>query len=233
MKKAFATALSILLVITSIPTFAFASDNNALETITDTFFDSAKVVEVTDDSVTLQNVETLDTRTENNHTYVDKCTNQLTLVATDDSARKELLATSTEDAYKYKSATDSSGTVKIYTRIFYTVTNSGGHYYLDLTKVTGGFSGSGSGANLGNGVFVTSQSCTARQKGIDINGQNRNYSTTKTFDKTKRSWSFTVPASWAPIEDLSSFVTQASYTVKLKRTNSNWSVTCVNNATSD
>lgn len=199
----------------------------------DNFFNTATVTEVTDNSVTLRNTEVLNTKTRSINSSTNHVANVLTLVATDDSTREELLANSTNDAAKYKSATDSSGTVKIYTRIFYTVTNSGGHYYLDLTKVTGGFSGSGSGANLGNGVYVTSQSCTARQKGIDINGKNRNYSKTKDFDKTKRSWSFTVPSSWAPIEDLSSFVTQASYTVKLKRTNSNWSVTCTNTATSD
>ncbi len=238
MRKAITLALTFFVIVTCLPVVALAQEsngqfaNNPCAIDMDQFWDGAKITKKTNDSITFENTDVLGSRSENGRTYTDNVSTTLSVVATNDIGRKEVAALSTSNANKYMEKSDSTYTIRIYTRIYYTITTSNGHKYLDLTKVTGGISGGGSGSSLGNGISITKNSCVANQKGSNINGGTSKHTTTFSAPYSQRSWEFSLPSSWVAVEDLPTNVANAVYTVKLKRTNSNWSVTLSNSATS-
>lgn len=234
MKRILTFILTFSMVIACLPIAAFAqADREVCDIDVDQFFRNAKITKVTEDTVTFKNTDVLRRRSENGCTHIDKVSTTLSFVATDAAGLQELETLSTTSSDKYLSKYDSTYTIKIYTRLYYTITTSNGHKYLDLTKVTGGISGDGSGSSLINGITIVGNSCVANQKGNNINGGTSKHTKTKTISNSTRSWTFSdIPSSWVPVEDLGTNAVNAIYTVKLKRTTSTWSVSLSNNATS-
>lgn len=172
--------------------------------------------------------------------YISDC---VVLVGETEEVKKEI----EEDIYKLKSgisplssggnnyayAWDGSGASKIYTRVYYTVSTISGNDYYEITKVTGGFTGGSgtSGAVVGSGVTVRSQSLSIGQTGRSANegmktGQKRyiNLST------SSRSWTQTVPSSWVAVNgDITPCLVGATLTVYFGRGDSTWSATVKNN----
>lgn len=122
----------------------------------------------------------------------------------------------------YKYAWDESGQVRAFTTVYYELSYRGSSEYIKMTKVSGGFesgTGSGSGAVVGSGVSVINQYIDVGQNGKSANSFETNQSRFGiTFSNNQRNWTYTVPASWNPVETQSALtVVGVNYYVELKR----------------
>ena len=123
--------------------------------------------------------------------------------------------------YQYK--WDKTGTVKIYSKVFFTKIKYKKMWYADITKVTGGYK------SEGNGVTRKSDTLTIGQEGKRKSDfKYKSYS--KTYSNLGKSWSKTPPSSWEPVcIDTKPHTVGCTYKVTLKRGSSSWSVTLDNN----
>lgn len=103
--------------------------------------------------------------------------------------------------------------------------------FIDITKVSGGFSGGGTGnASLGSGVAVKEQELTIGQRGKPYKKVYRVQSQSYTKSKSSRLWTQAAPSSWLPVQsNTAKVLVGANLYVKLGRGNSTWSVTVDNN----
>jgi len=139
-------------------------------------------------------------------------------------SNKERLRSSGGSSYKY--TWDSSGTLKAYTRVYYSVSTYWGDDYYKITSVSGGYSyPEGS-----NGVSVKSQSLSLGQLGASKQGDIVYQD--QTISISSSSWSKTPPSSWVEVnESRIPCVVGANYVLRLKRGTSSatWYVDFENN----
>ena len=240
MKKTIATMLTVLLAMTSLSTLGFAQNSDSADThVSDTpsidadaFFSSAKVIQSDENAVVLQDTETLDSNLNPFDGSIDKVSTTIAFLAKDPSDSQELLAlatTKSSGGNQYRYLWDKTGTVKLHTRVYYTETQTNGSTYVALTKVVGGFDAGGTGgASVGSGVSVTLNKRTVKQFGKGSSNTARDYSSTKTYDNSIRSWTYTAPTSWKAVEDCQASLVGCTYSVKLKRADSTWLTTLSN-----
>lgn len=130
----------------------------------------------------------------------------------------------------YKYAWDESISVKLYTTVYYDLTTISGVEYIGITKVTGGYySSSGSGYNLGNGVYLQKHYIDVGQTGktptVNYKEQiKRGY----TFIRENRTWTYFPNSYWEPIATNVSRAVGVTYYADLKRAGSSWTASMQN-----
>ena len=147
----------------------------------------------------------------------------------EDKSDEELWNTAVEESTrassggsKYGYAWDSTKGVKIFSRIYYTESVSGGRTFTHLDRITGGYEKSDSS------LSIVSQEITY--------GATQPYlQQSKTVNVTGASWSLTPPASWKAIDTSQSLarIMGVYSEVTIKRRSGSWTVKLLNNLYGD
>lgn len=102
----------------------------------------------------------------------------------------------------YASAPDPSLAATVWTQIYYNVTTYAGSNveYYSCSKITGGFSGPGTGAGLSSGVVCVRQKISFGQTGMTRSDGNVSYTGEDQFSGSQRNWTSSYNfSSWKPI----------------------------------
>ncbi len=150
------------------------------------------------------------------------------LIAASITPASPKMSSGTGTLYDYK--WDGSLIIKIFTKLYYTTTNYRGLTYIHINKVTGGFySESGSGHSVGNGTFVKENKIRIGQIGFGINGGYHTQYRDFNYSTSTRAFTAKPFSTWVPVCTEYSAAVGSTYTVKLKRGGSTWTVSLTNN----
>lgn len=143
---------------------------------------------------------------------------------------REAVSTLSTGGSNYKYAWDESVSVKLYTTVSYELTTVSGTEYIGITEVTGGYySSTGSGSNLGNGVYVQKHYMNVKQSGTT---PTKNYANQAkngyTFILGNRTWTYFPSSSWEPVRTNGMRTVGVTYYADLKRAGSYWTASVQN-----
>lgn len=134
----------------------------------------------------------------------------------------------------YASSPDPSLTATIWTQIYYNITTYSGSNikYYSYARITGGFSGAGSGAGLDSGVVCNAQHIHFGQTGMTRNDGYVSYTGEDHFAGNQRSWTSSYNfSSWKPIANYPSMTALGcTLTTVFKRGSSTWNAELQNYA---
>lgn len=112
---------------------------------------------------------------------------------------------------------DEAGCVSAYSNIKWSTTNQNGREYVYLISASGGYTASGSGAHISSGVSVTAHKVTMGQSGF-VSGAYKSQQVTYNIGTSNRSFQYSPPSSWAPIDlNGGNPTVGTTYTISLKR----------------
>ncbi len=234
MKKIVSIILVMITLFTASTAFAYAEKSPAFDESKafeiGNFFESAKVIEATEERIVLQNTDIIAENRSSFGSETEKVTTTISFVARDEKEGHQMLeeaiAMKSGSGNHYKEKWDASGQIKLYSRVYYSEKYVGNDTYVKLTKVTGGINAPGSGSYVGSGITMTMNSCLVTQYGKKQEGGMVNFRKTNTYANSKRSWSYTLP-SLGYIIDCDASQAGINYAVRLKRGNS-WLTELVN-----
>lgn len=123
-----------------------------------------------------------------------------------------------DDVSQYKEGWDDTGAVKFYTRVYYTQTYGAGTIrYLDITKVTGGYT------RQDNGFSIESQVLTIEQTGYTSSGAHSGTQSVSQSMGSSSSYTRVVPTSWVAVSSVNGKVGATMYySVRRVSTGSTW-----------
>jgi len=136
----------------------------------------------------------------------------LALIPENETAANEIMQVLSSGGSNYEYLNDISGTIKIYTTVYYDIVSGyNGLSYTDMSKITGGWTMSGAnGTTVVDGYIAYMQSGFRASNGSFINQ-------TASTNKTSSSWTITVPSSWQGVIPGDAGNIQCNYQVTMQR----------------